>query len=147
MKTNLPNLSFPQLLPVDSAEITISTCFAEQADSLEGLKRFVQVYFQFLSLLNDDDIEDIDNWFDGRPKSMFVTIVTRNQAAIQFALSNGLLDEESAIEAAIRNYLRSQGFDYSCIEQLMGEFVTPEACLRQTEDGQLLVDLGSCSVS
>lgn len=147
MKTNFPNLSFPQLLPVDSAEITISTCFAEQADSLQDLKRVVQVYFQFLSLLNDDDIEDIENWFDGRPKSMFVTLVTRNQAAIHFALSEGLMNDESVIEATIRDYLRSKGFDCNYIEQVMGEFITPEVCLRQSEDGRLFVDLDGSSVS
>lgn len=147
MKTNFPNLSFPKLLPVDSAEITISTCFAKQADNLEDLKRFVQVYSQLFSLLSADDIEEIVNWFDGRPKSMFVTLVTRNLTAIQFALSNGLLDEETVIESAIRDHLGSQCLDYERIEKLMGEFITPEVCLRQTEDGRLVVDLDGSPIS
>lgn len=141
MKTNFPNLSFPKLLPVESAEITISTCFAEHADSLEDLKRFVQVYSQLFSFLSADDTEETVNWFDGRPKSMFVTLVTQNLAAIQFSLLNGLLDEESVIEYAIRDHLGSQDLDNERIEQLMREFITPEVCLRQTEDGRLVVDL------
>lgn len=145
MNTNLPNLSTPQMIPVDSAEITISTCFADEADDLLGLKNYFQVQNHFFSLLDSDDVEDMANWFDGRPKSMFLTISTRNQAAIQYAFSQGLIDDESVIESAIRDHLGSQGLDCSRIEHMMDEFITPEVSLRQSEDGQLFVDLGGCS--
>ncbi len=78
---------------------------------------------------------------------MFLTIRTRNQAAIQYAFSQGLLDEELLIESAIRNHLRRQGLDCDRIERLMDEFVTPEVCLRQAENGQLFVDLGACAAA
>lgn len=145
MNTNLPNLSIPQVIPVDSAEITISTCFAKEADHFMDLKNYFRVQNHFFSLLDIVDVEEIINWHDGRPKNMLLTIITKNQAAIQYAFSEGLLDEESVIESAIRDHLGSHGLDFNRIEHLMDEFITPEVRLQQTEDGRLFVDLGGRS--
>ncbi len=63
----------PQMIPVNSAAITISTCFAEEAE-LTSLKDYFKVNNHLFALLNDDDHENIINWYDGRPKSMFLSI-------------------------------------------------------------------------
>jgi hypothetical protein len=144
MNPKLPNLSTPQMIPVDSAEITISTSCVEQAGELTDLKTYFHVHNHLLTLLAKDDNAQIINWFDGRPKSMFLTICTRNQVTIQYAFSQGLLDEESAIESAIRDHLRSQDLEFNCNEQVLDELITPELSLGQAEDGRLFVDLGCC---
>ena len=142
MNTNLPHLQMPQMIPVKSAAITISTCFAEQADRLTDLKRYFQVHSHLVSLLNDDDTEEMDNWYDGRPKSMLLTIWTTNQAAIQYAFSQGLVDEEVTIESSIREYLQRQEICCECIEAIMDEFITAQVTLKQSADGRLYVDFG-----
>ena len=142
MKTILPHLQIPQIIPVELAAITISTTFAEQADQLTDLKRYFQVHSHLVSLLNDDGTEEMDNWYDGRPKSMFLTICTSNQAAIQYAFSQGLVDEEVTIESSIREYLQRQEICCECIEAIIDEFVTPQVTLRQSADGRLSVDFG-----
>ncbi len=65
MNTNLPNLSIPQVISVDSAEITMATCFAEKADHITDLKNYFQVQNHLFSLLDADDVEEMINWFDG----------------------------------------------------------------------------------
>ena len=142
MNTNLPHLQMPQMFPVKSAAITISTCFAEQADQLTDLKRYFQVHSHLVSLLNDDGTEEMDNWYDGRPKSMFLTICTSNQAAIQYAFSQGLVDEELTIECSIREYLESQEICCESIEAIMDEFITAQVTLKQSADDRLYVDFG-----
>ena len=130
------------MIPVNSAAITISSCFAEQADQLTDLKRYFQVHSHLVSLLNDDDTEEMDNWYDGRPKSMFLTICTSNQAAIQYAFSQGLVDEELTIESSIREHLQRQEICCECIEAIMDEFITAQVTLKQNADGIISVDFG-----
>lgn len=142
MKINLPNLQMPSMIPVNSAAITITTCFAEEAEQLTDLKRYFQVHSHLVSLLNDDDTEEVHNWYDGRPKSMFLTIWTRNQVAIQYAFSQDLLDEELTIESSIRDYLQSQEISCECIEAIIDEFIAPQVSLKQSTDGRLSVDFG-----
>jgi hypothetical protein len=95
-----------------------------------------------VSLLNDDDTEDINNWYDGRPKSMFLAIWTSNQAAIRYAFSQGLVDEELTIESPIRDYLQSQEICCECIEAIIDEFITPQVSLKQSADATISVDFG-----
>ena len=142
MNTNLTHLQMPQMIPVKSAAITISTCFAEQADQLTDLKRYFQVHSHLVSLLNDDGTEEMDNWYDGRPKSMFLTIWTSNQAAIQYAFPQGLVDEELTIESSIREHLQRQEICCECIEAIMDEFITAQVTLKQNADGIISVDFG-----
>ena len=142
MNTNLPNLHMPSMITVNSAAITITTCFAEEADQLKDLKKYFQVHSHLVSLLNDDDTEEVHNWYDGRPKSMFLTIWTRNQAAIQYAFSQDLLDEELTIESSIRDYLQSQEICCECIEAIIDEFITPQISLKQSADATVSVDFG-----
>jgi hypothetical protein len=142
MNTNLANLQMPQMIPVNSAAITITTCFAEEADQLTDLKRYLQVHSYLVSLLNDDDTEEVVNWYDGRPKSMFLTIWTSNQAAIQYASSQGLVDEELTIEVCIRDFLQGQGMCSDSIEAVIDEFITPQVSLKQSADATISVDFG-----
>ena len=142
MNTSLPHLQMPSMIPVNSAAITITTCFAEEADQLKDLKKYFQVHSHLVSLLNDDDTEEVHNWYDGRPKSMFLTIWTRNQAAIQYAFSQDLLDEELTIESSIRDYLQSQEICCECIEAIIDEFITPQISLKQSADATVSVDFG-----
>jgi hypothetical protein len=142
MNTNLPNLHMPSMIPVNSAAITITTCFAEEADQLTDLKKYFQVHSHLVSLLNDDDTEEVHNWYDGRPKSMFLTIWTRNQAAIRYAFSQGLVDEALTIESSIRDCLQSQEICCECIEAIIDEFITPQVSLKQSTDGRLSVEFG-----
>jgi hypothetical protein len=142
MNTNLSNLQMPQMIPVNSAAVTITTCFAEEADRLTDLKSYFQVHSHLVSLLNDDDTEEVHNWYDGRPKSMFLTIWTRNQVAIQYAFSQDLLDEELTIESSILEFLQSQEICCECTEAIIDEFITPQVSVKQSADGRLSVDLG-----
>jgi hypothetical protein len=142
MNINLPNLQMLPIIPVNSAAITITTSFAEEADQLTDLKRYFQVHSHLVSLLNDDDIEEVVNWYDGRPKSMFLTIWTRNQAAIRYAFSEDLVDEDLTIESSIRDYLQSQEICCECIEAIIDEFITPQVTLKQSADGHLSVGFG-----
>jgi hypothetical protein len=132
----------PQMIPVNSAAITITTCFAEEADQLTDLKRYLQVHSYLVSLLNDDDTEEVVNWYDGRPNSMFLTIWTRNQIAIQYAFSQDLVDEELTIKSSIRNHLKSQGMCSDSIEAVIDEFITAQVSLKQSTDGIISVDFG-----
>jgi hypothetical protein len=142
MNINLPNLHLPSMIPVNSAAITITTSFAEEADQLTDLKKYFQVYSHLVSLLNDDDTEEVVNWYDGRPKSMFLTIWTRNQAAMRYAFSEDLVDEDLTIESSIRDYLQSQEICCECIEAVIDEFITSQVTLKQSADGRLSVDFG-----
>jgi len=110
------------------------------------LKNYFQVQNHLFSLLDADDVEEMTNWFDGRPNSMFLTIATRNKAAIQYALSQGLLDEEATIQSAIRDYLQRQGVDLNSMEEVVDEFLIPGVTLRQRDDSSLFVDLWPCLV-
>ena len=142
MNTNLPYLQIPEMIPVESAAITISTCFAKEAGELTSLKDYFTVHNHLFTLLNDDDLEDIINWFDGRPKSMLLSIWTGNKTAIQYAFSKDMLDEDETIDVAVREYLESQNICCDCIEALLDEFITPQAKLIEQEDGRLMVSLG-----
>jgi hypothetical protein len=142
MNTNLPNLHMPSMIPVNSAAITITTCFAEKADQLMDLKRYFQVHSHLVSLLNTDDTEEVVNWYDGRPKSMFLTIWTSNQAAMAYAFSQDLVDEDLTIKTSIRDYLQCQEFSSESVEALFDEFMVPQANLKQAEGGHLIVDFG-----
>jgi hypothetical protein len=130
------------MIPVKSAVITISTCFAEQADQLTDIKAYFQIHGQLFNILTSDDTEELVNWYDGRPKSMLLTIWTSNQAVIQYAFSQGLVDEEVTIESSIREYLQSQEICCECIEAIMDEFITAQVTLKQNADGRLSVDFG-----
>ncbi len=139
MNIHLSAHQTPQMITVKSAVITIPTCFAEEADCLVDLHRFLQVHSHLIGLLKEDDLQQMINWYDGRPKSMFVTICTANQAAIQYAFSHGLLDEERTIEDTVRDYLGSQVLRSDSIEALFDEFITPRVTLRQREGNLLFV--------
>ena len=130
MNTNLPHLQMPQMIPVKSAALTISTCFAEQADQLSDIKAYLRIHSHLFTILSSDDVAGLINWYDGRPKSMFLTICTSNQAAIQYAFSQGLVDQELTIESSIREYLQSQAICCESSEAIIDEFVTPEVILR-----------------
>lgn len=142
MNTNLPNLQMPQMIPVDSAAITITTCFAEEADQLAYLKRHFEVHSHLIGLLNNDETKDIVNCYDGRSKSAFLTIWTSNQPAIQYAFSEDLVDEDLTIETSVRAHLNSLGFCSECIEAIIDEFITPQVTLKQSADCLLSVDFG-----
>jgi len=141
-------IEMPQMIPVKTAQITISTCFAEEAGQLSNLKRYFQVHNHLFSLLGNADTDEMINWFDGRPKSMFMTLWTSNQPAIQYAFSEDLVDEESTIETTIRDFLGSQDPCCQFIDSVIEELFAPELCLKQLEDGSVVVDLsGSITVS
>ena len=142
MNIHLSAHQTPQMITVKSAVITIPTCFAEEADCLVDLHRFLQVHSHLIGLLKEDDLQQMINWYDGRPKSMFVTICTANQAVIQYAFSQGLVDEEVTIESSIREHLQSQEICCECIEAFMDEFITAQVSLRQSSDGIISVDFG-----
>ena len=142
MTTNLANPQMPPTIPVNSTAITISTCFAEEASKLTDLKRYFQVYRRLIDLLDDDNTEDMINWFDGRPKSMYLTIWTSNQAAMAYAFSQDLVDEDLTIETSIRDYLQCQELSSESVEALFDEFLVPQANLKQAEGGHLIVHFG-----
>ena len=140
MTVSFGDIQFPEMIPVESAAITISTCFAEEAGELTSLKDYFTVHNHLFTLLNDDDLESIINWFDGRPKSMFLSIWTGNKEAIQYAFSKGMLDEDETIEVVVCKCLESQDICCDCIDALLDEFMTPQAQLKQGDDGRLFVD-------
>jgi hypothetical protein len=100
------------------------------------------VHCRLIELLDNDNTEDMINWFDGRPKSMYLTIWTINQAAMAYAFSQDLVDEDLTIEASIRDYLRSQELSCESVEAVFDEFMVPQANLKQAEDGLLFVTFG-----
>lgn len=142
MNINLPHLQMPQMIPVNSAAITISSCFAEQADQLSDIKTYLQIHSQLFNILSSDDVAGLINWYDGRPKSMLLTIYTCNQAAIQLAFLHELLDEDETIEACLRDFLVNQGVHCERIDEVMDEFLAPDVSLKRNDDGLMFVDLG-----
>jgi hypothetical protein len=58
-------------------------------------------------LLDHEDVIETINWYDGRPKSMFLSLWTGNKSAIEYAFPQDLVDEEMAIESSFRDYLQS----------------------------------------
>lgn len=142
MNANLANLQMPSMLPVNSTVTTISTCFAEEATKLTDLKRYFQVHRRLIDLLDDDNTEEMINWFDGRPKSMYLTIWTSNQVAMAYAFSQDLVDEDLTIKTSIRDYLQCQELSSESVEALFDEFMVPQANLKQAEGGHLIVDFG-----
>jgi hypothetical protein len=83
-----------------------------------------------------------DAAFDGRPKSMYLTILTSNQAAMAYAFSQDLVDEDLTIEISIRDYLQCQDLSSESVEALFDEFMVPQANLKQAEGGHLIVHFG-----
>ena len=142
MTTNLANLQMPLTIPVNSTAITISTCFAEEASKLTDLKSYFEVHRRLIDLLDNDTTKDLVNWFDGRPKSMYLTILTSNQAAMAYAFSQDLVDEDLTIEISIRDYLQCQDLSSESVEALFDEFMVPQANLKQAEGGHLIVHFG-----
>jgi hypothetical protein len=73
---------------------------------------------------------------------MFLTIWTGNQAAIQYAFFQDLVNEELTVESSIRDYLQSQGISCESIEATIGEFNTSQVTLKQGADSLLFIDFG-----
>ena len=100
------------------------------------------MHCRLIELLDNDNTEDMINSFDGRPKSMYLTIWTSNRAAMAYAFSQDLVEEDLTIEASIRDYLRSQELSCESVEAVFDEFMVPQANLKQAEDGFLFVTFG-----
>lgn len=144
MTTTYTSLQVPMMIPIKSAAITISTSIACEADQLSDLRKYFEVHSQLLALLSNDDIDELVNWFDGRAKSAFLTISTANAAAMQFAYTHDLLDEEETIDAALHDYLHGQAsMPSDCLEELLEFLYDAQPVLTQLTDGSLSILLSN----